>query len=337
MVNGMELLLPRCAGIDIGKAELAVCARIVRDDGQLGELVATFGTTTPDLVELRDWLVGLGVTDVVMESTGVYWKCVYWMLEDHMNCVLANARHVKNVPGRKTDMIDAVWLAKLLAHGLLRASFVPPRPVRDLRDLCRNRKALIADHTRQVNRLHKVLEDAGIKLACVATDIMGVSGRSMIRALIAGQTDPTVLAELAKGRMRPKMPELVKALTVGSFGDHHRSELERLLNLAERLEADIDALSTRITELCAPWQRQLELLRTIPGVDRRSAEVIISEIGCDMDRFPTAQHLASWAGICPGQNESAGKRRSATTRKGSKWLRATLIQCARAASRSNNT
>jgi len=199
------------------------------------------------------------------------------------------------------------------------------RPVRDLRDLCRNRKALIEDRTRQVNRVHTILEDAGIKLACVATDIMGVSGRAMMRALIAGETNPAVLAELAKGRMRPTIPKLTKALTVGRFDDHHRVELARLLDLADLLEADIVSLSARITVLCAPWEDLLELVCTIPGVDRRSAEVILSEIGNDMERFPTAGHLASWAGICPGQNESAGKRKSAKTRKGSKWLRGTLI------------
>jgi transposase len=240
------------------------------------------------------------------------------------------------VPGRKTDTIDAAWIAQLLACGLLKASLVPPRPIRELRDLTRYRKALIYERSRSVNRLHKLLEDAGVKLSCVATDVIGVSGRQMLRALIEGQADAEALAELAKGKLRKKLPALRKALE-GRFTDHHAFLLERMLAHIEELEDDIEAISARVEEQIAPFEPAVQLLRTIPGVERRSAEVIIAETGADMSRFPTAGHLASWAGVCPGQNESAGKRKSARTRKGSPWPRATLIESARAASRSRGT
>jgi len=288
------------------------------------------------VLELADWLHTLGVTHVAMESTGVYWKCLYYVLEDDFTVLLVNAAHVKHVPGRKTDTIDAAWLAQLLAHGLLRASFVPPPPIRELRDLTRYRKALINEHTRQVNRIHQLLEDAGIKLGIVATDIMGVSGRLMMRALIAGDDDPQALAELAKRRLRSKIPELRKALT-GRFRGHHAFLLARMLDHAETQERDIAALDTRIEAALTPFAADVELLRTIPGVDRRSAEVILAEIGTDMTVFPTPGQLASWAGMCPGQRDSAGKRGSGKTRKGSKSLRAALVQSARAASRSKGT
>jgi transposase len=333
----VEQLIERCAGIDIGKAELRVCARVPNARGELGELVMSYGTTAPDLAELVDWLTGLGVTHVAMESTGVYWKAPYYALEGSFEVLLVNAAHVKHVPGRKTDTIDAVWLAQLLAHGLLRASFVPPPLFRELRDLTRDRKSVINDHTRTVNRIHKVLEDAGVKLATQASDIMGMSGRAMMAALIAGQRDPTVLADMAKRRMRAKIPQLTKALTAPGFRDHHAYSLARMLDMADRQAADIESLSTRIAALVTPYEHQIELLITIPGVDRRSAEVILAEIGADMTQFPTAAHLASWAGLCPGQRESAGKRGSAKIRKGSKWLRAALIQSARAAARAKKT
>ena len=240
------------------------------------------------------------------------------------------------VPGRKTDTIDAQWIAQLLACGLLRGSFVPPKPIRRLRDLTRYREALIEERSRAVNRLHKLLEDAGIKLACVATDVMGVSGRAMMHALINGQADPEALSELAKGKLRVKLPELRKALQ-GRFEDHHGFLLERMLTHIEELEDDIEALCARIEEEIRPNEPAVELLRSIPGVERRAAEVIIAEIGTDMSVFPTAAHLASWAGICPGQNESAGKRKSAKTRKGSKWLRKTLTESARAAARTRQS
>jgi transposase len=250
--------------------------------------------------------------------------------------ILVNAAHVKHVPGRKTDTIDAAWLAQLLAHGLLAASFVPPPPIRELRDLTRYRKALANERTAAVNRLHKVLQDAGIKIGTFATDVRGVSGRAMIRALIAGERDPAVMADLAQRRMRSKIPDLTKALT-GRFTDHHAFLLGRMLDHIEALEDDIAALDVRIGQAIDPFAELVELLTSIPGVDRRSAHVILAEIGPDMSVFPTAGHLASWAGMCPGQRDSAGKRGSGRTRKGSKWLRAALVQSARAATRCRNT
>jgi transposase len=333
----MEQLIQRCAGIDVGQAESMVCVRVPDAvTGVPAELIASYGTTTPDLLELVDWLRGLGVTHVAMESTGVYWKPIYYLMEDDFTVLLVNAAHIKHVPGRKTDTIDAAWIAQLLAHGLLTASFVPPPPVRELRDLTRYRKALINEKTAQVNRIHKVLQDAGIKLTTYATDVMGISGRAMMRALIAGQSDSAALAELAKGRMRPKIPDLRKALT-GRFREHHGFLLKRMLDHVEAQEADIAALDERIEAALAPFVVQVELLRTIPGVDIRSAQVILAEIGPDMAVFPTSAHLASWAGMCPGQRDSAGKRGSGKTRKGSKWLRAALIQSARSASRTKGT
>jgi transposase len=335
-VEELEELIERCAGIDVGQGEVVVCARVADLQGRRSRLIESFGTTVPDLLALRDWLAGLGVTHVAMESTGVYWKSPYYLLEDDFEVLLVNAAHVKHVPGRKTDTIDAAWLALLLSRGLLRASFVPPPPIRELRDLTRYRKALINERSREVNRLHKTLEDAGVKLATVAADVMGVSGRDMMRALIGGQSDPEVLAELARGKLRAKLPALRKALT-GRFRDHHAFLLERMLAHITDLEADIVALNERIESATAPFAADVELLRTIPGVGQRAAEVILAEIGADMSRFPTPGHLASWAGMCPGQRDSAGKRGSAKTRKGSKWLRTALVESARAASRSKGT
>ena len=305
----------------MGQALLVVCVRLVNGRGELSQEVRSFGATTPDLLVLRDWLASLGVTHVAMESTGVYWKAPYYMLEDDFEVLLVNAAHLKHVPGRKTDVIDAQWIAEILSYGLLRPSFVPPRPFRELRDLTRYRKALIRARTSEVNRLHKVLEDAGVKLATVATDVMGVSGREMMRALIGGVADPQVLADLARARLRAKLPELRKALTA-RFRDHHAFLLTRMLTNIEALEADIDVLSERIAELVEPWAGQLMILDSITGVGPRAAEVILAEIGPDMRRFPTAGHLASWAGRCPGQRNSAGRRGSAKPRKGSPQLSA---------------
>jgi transposase len=257
-------------------------------------------------------------------------------LEDDFAVILVNAAHVKHVPGRKTDTIDAVWLAQPVAHGLLSPSFVPPPPIRALRDLTRYRKALINERTAQVNRTDKVLQDAGIKIATFVSDIMGVSARAMMRSLIAGEHDPALLADLAKGRMRAKIPDLNKALT-GRFGEHHAFLLRRMLDHIEAQEAEIAELDARIKELISPFAAQVQLLATIPGVDRRSAETILAEIGPDMRVFPTPGHLASWAGMCPGQRDSAGKRGSGRTRKGSKWLPATLVQSGRAATRTKST
>ena len=332
----MRRLIDRCAGIDVGQALLVVCVRVVSDRGRLAEEVRSFGATTPDLLELRDWLASLGVTHMAMESTGVYWKAPYYLLEDDFEMLLVNAAHLKHVPGRKTDVIDAQWIAEVLSYGLLRPSFVPPRPFRELRDVTRYRKALIRARTSEVNRLHKVLEDAGVKLATVASDVMGVSGREMMRALIGGVANPQDLAELARARLRAKLPELRKALTA-RFRDHHAFLLARMLAHVEALEADIDVLSTRIAELTEPWQGQLMILDSITGVGPRAAEVILAEIGPDMSRFPTAGHLASWAGRCPGQRESAGRKGSAKHRKGSPWLADVLTECAWAAAKTKGT
>jgi transposase len=335
-VEELDVLIERCAGIDVGQAEVVVCARVPGDDGKTQRLIETFGTTVPDLLALGDWLAGRRVTDIAMESTGVYWKPVYYLLEDAFSVMVVNAAHIKHVPGRKTDTIDAAWIALLLSRGLLRGSFVPPVPIRELRDLTRYRKALTNERSSEVNRIHKTLEDAGVKLSSVATDVMGVSGRDMMRALIAGSADPEALAELARGKLRAKLPALRKALT-SRFREHHAFLLERMLTHVEDLETDIAAISDRIEAACAPFAVQIEALQSIPGVGARVAEVILAEIGPDMSVFPTEGHLASWAGMCPGQRESAGKRGSAKTRKGSKWLRAALIESARRAARLRGT
>lgn len=333
----MEQLIERCAGIDVSRDELRVCVRV--PDAATGaplELIESWGTTTPDLLNLAVSLRSHQVTDVAMESTGVYWKAPYYVLEDEFTVLLVNAAHVKHLPGRKSDTIDAAWLAQLLAHGLLRGSFVPPPPIRELRDLTRYRKALIQERTRQVNRIQKTLEDAGIKLGSVASDIMGVSGRAMMRALIAGRTDPDAVAELARGRMRAKIPQLQKALT-GRFRTHHAFLLDRMLDHAEALDADIADLDARIEQALRPFARQIELLRTITGIQTRSAQVILAEIGADMTVFPTAAHLASWAAVCPGKHQSGRRKGSGKTRKGGNWLRPCLVQCARGAVRSRDT
>jgi transposase len=327
--------LERCCALDVHKASVTACVRVPDRHGNRVELVERFSTMTVDLLALRDWLQGLGVTHVAMEATGVYWKPVWYLLEDEFECLLVNAGHVKQVPGRKTDVSDAQWLCQLLEHGLLRGSFVPPRPFRELRDLTRYRKTLIRERQREVNRLHKLLEDAGIKLATVASDVLGASGRAMIEALISGQGDPDVLAELAKGKLRRKLPALRQAL-LGRFSGHHALLASHMLSHLDDLDHSIDGLSEEIGERLGPFAPELELLETITGVGRRSAEVMLAELGVDMSRFPTDRHCASWVKVCPGTEESAGKRRSGKTGKGNPWLRSTLIECARAASRSRN-
>ncbi len=302
----------------------------------IDEQVRTFSTFTAGLMELRDWLLNSGVTLAGMESTGVYWKPVYYVLENALECWLLNAAHLHHVPGRKTDIIDAVWIAQLVAHGLVRPSFVPPRDIRQLRDLTRHRKAVIEERTREVQRLHKVLEDAGIKLASVASKTLTVSGRAMLEALVAGERDPQVLAELAKGRMRVKIPQLRQALA-GRFNDHHTVIVAEMLARIDHADDTVARLSARVAELTVGYARQIQLLGTIPGVNQRTAEVIGAEIGADMSRFPDAGHLASWAGMCPGNNEPAGKHHSGRTRKGSKWLRKALVEAAHAAARTKDT
>ena len=326
----MDQLIERCCGLDVHRDTVAACVRVPGPDGRRHQEIRTFGTTTADLLALGDWLEAQGVTHVAMESTGVYWKPVYYVLEERFACLLVNAAHLKHVPGRKTDVKDCAWIAQVLEHGLLRGSFVPPAPIRDLRDLTRYRTALTQERTRTANRLHKFLQDAGIKLATVASDILGVSGRAMLEALVRGTTDPTVLADLARGRLRTKRPALRQALA-GRFRDHHAFLVGHLLGHLDDLDEEIGALTTRVEELLAPFAATLERLDTIPGISRRTAEGLVAEVGLDMTRFPTPGHLASWAGLCPGQNESAGKHRSGKTRKGNRWLRAMLIPAANAA------
>jgi transposase len=332
----MDRLIERCAMLDVHRDTVTACVRTPGENGGRRQQLRTFGTTTRRLLELRDWLAGHQVTVVGMESTGIYWKPVFYLLEDDFECWLINAAHMRNVPGRKTDTLDAEWGAQLVEHGLVRPSFVPPRPIRELRDLTRYRKAVIEERGRETQRLHKMLEDAGVKLASVASKTLTKSGRAMLEALVAGQRDPAVLAELAKGRMRAKIPQLREALE-GRFSAHHALIVAEMLARVDHADATIEALSARIDEVIVPFVRQVELLCTIPGVGQRTAEVIIAEIGTDMSRFPDAEHLASWAGMCPGNNESAGKRRSGRTRKGSKWLCKGLVEAAHAAGRSKDT
>jgi len=332
----MERAFERVCGLDVHKATIAACVRVPDGAGRRLQSVQTFGTTTTDLLALRDWLGTHAVTHVAMESTGVYWKPVYYVLEEHVTCLLVNAAHVKQVPGRKTDVQDCAWLAQLLEHGLLRGSFVPPAPIRELRDLTRYRKSLIQERAREANRVHKLLEDAGIKLATVARDVLGMSGRAMLEALVHGTTDPTVLAELARGRMRAKLPALRQALA-GQFRPHHAFLATQILGHLDHLEATVATLSERIETLLAPFADAVQRLDTIPGVNQRTAEVLIAEIGADMSRFPSDRHLASWAGLCPGNHESAGKHKSGKTRKGNIWLRGALIEAALGATRTKHS
>ncbi len=332
----METLIERCAGLDVHKDTVAACVRVPDPAGGRQQLIHTFGTTIADLLALRDWLAAHGVTVVGMESTGVYWKPVYYVLEDDFECRLFNARHLRNVPGRKSDVADAAWIGQLLEHGLVRASFVPPKPIRELRNLTRYRKAQIEERTRESQRLDKVLQDAGIKLSSVASDVLGVSGRAMLQALVEGTRDPVVLAELAKGTLRKKLPQLRAALR-GRFGAHHALLVGTILAKLEFLDEAIAALSAEIEVATRPFAAEVELLRTIPGVDRRTAEGLVAEIGVDMTRFGAAGRLASWTGMCPGNNASAGKHGRGTTRKGSKWLRTYLREAAKAAGRCKAT
>jgi transposase len=328
----METIVERPGALDVHKAQVTACVRVPDKTGRREQHVAEFPTTVNGLLALRDWLAGHGVTQVVMEATGVYWKAPWAILEDEFECLLVNARHVKQVPGRKTDVSDAAWLCQLAEAGLLRASFVPPKPIRQLRNLTRYRKTQIQERAREVNRLHKALEDAGIKLDCVAADVMGKSGRDMLDALVAGETDPAVLADLARRQMRKKIPMLREALA-GHFDEHHRMWIGAILGHIDFLDAQIARLSVMIEEQIRPLATAVELLCTITGIQRRGAECILAEIGSDMTRFHSARHLASWAGQCPGNDQSAGKRRSGKTREGSKWLDYALEEAAMAAIR----
>ena len=332
----METVVERPAALDVHKEQVTACVRSPGGGGQREQHVAEFKTTVQGLLALRDWLKAHGATKVAMEASGVYWKPPWAILEDEFECVLVNARHVKQVPGRKTDVSDAAWLCQLLEAGLLSASFVPPKPIRTLRNLTRYRKAQIGERQREANRLHKILEDTGIKLDCVASDILGASGRAMLDALVAGTTDPAVLADLAKGKLRQKLPALREALE-GRFDAEHGIVVGAILAHIDFLDEQISLLSDAIEEQIRPFAAAVELLCTIPGVQRRTAEVIVAEIGTDMTVFPTAGHLASWAGLCPGNDESAGKRRSGRTRKGSRWLGIALTEAAQANTRSRDT
>jgi transposase len=332
----MEVFHACCAGLDVHKKTVVACIRRVRHDGQIDSEVRTFRTLTAGLVELSDWLDAALVKHVAMESTGVYWKPVFHILESHFEILLVNARHIKNVPGRKTDVKDAEWIAQLLQYGLLRASFIPPPTIRELRDLTRQRTQLVRERSAVANRVQKVLEDANIKLACVVTDVFGVSGRAILSALTDGRNDPEELAKLARGRLRQKRPELTLALQ-GLVSDHHRFLLRTLCRHVQDLEDLIASYTARIEEVVLPLSEAAARLQTIPGLGERAAEVIVAEIGTDMATFPTAGHLASWAGMCPGNNESAGKRRTGKTTKGSQWLRTMLVQVAWAASHTKET
>lgn len=350
----MEVVYERCCGLDVHKRTVVACLLTPGSGGRATVAIRTFSTMTDELLELGDWLAGAGCTHIAMESTGVYWQPIWYLLEDRFSLLLVNAAHIKAVPGRKTDVRDAEWIADLLRHGLLRGSVVPDQPQRELRDLTRYRSALVAERSAAANRLQKALEGANIKLASVATDILGRSGRAMLDALVAGDTDVAALARLAKGRMRPKIAELERALT-GRFGPHQRFLVARQLAHIDALDALIAELSDEITRrlqafapppepLDAPGgagppaaEEAIARLETIPGVGRRTAEALVAELGLDLRRFPTAGHLASWAGMCPGNHESAGKRLSGKTRKGNRALRAALVEAAHAAGHTKQT
>lgn len=332
----MEILYPRCAGLDVHKESVCACVLTPGPEAEPLKQIQQFGTTTSELGRLRDWLAANGVTHAAMESTGVYWKPVFNILEGGCRLILVNARHIKQVPGRKTDKADCAWIASLLRHGLLEASFVPEPEVRQLRDLCRMRTTLVRESVRVGNRLRKVLEDANLKLDSVASDALGVSGRCMIRAVIEGRTDPVELAELARGRLRAKRPELERALE-GRITAHHRFLLQELMRQLDFLEQQVERFEEQIDRAMRPFEWAAGLLTTMPGVDRTAACALIAEIGVDMSRFASARHLASWAGLCPGNNESAGKRRSGKSHRGNRWIKGVMTEIAWAATRTKNS
>ncbi len=332
----MEVLYPRCCGLDVHKKTVVACLLTPGPDGATTKVIRTFGTMTAELMELADWLTAEGCTHVAMESTGVYWKPIWNLLEQRFHLLLVNARHIKAVPGRKTDVHDSEWIADLLQHGLLQGSFVPDRAQRELRELTRYRTTLVRERTAQANRLQKTLEGANIKLAAVATDILGTSGRQMLAALAEGSLEPAAIADLAKGLLRKKLPQLEQALT-GQVDTHQRFLIRQHLVQIEGLETAVADVSAEIAARLRPVDDVLTRLDTIPGIGRWVAEALVAELGTDMSRFPSSQHLASWAGMCPGNNSSAGKRYSGKTRKGSPWLRVLLIQAAHAAGRTRGT
>lgn len=332
----MQTLIERGCGLDVHQATVVACLLVVLKNGQIQKQVRTFGTTTRELLGLREWLQSEGCVHVAMESTGVYWKPVYAVLEGAFEIVVANAQHIKKVPGRKTDVKDSEWIADLLCHGLLRTSFVPPKPIRELRDLTRYRRKLVESQVAERNRLLKLLETANIKLASVATDVFGISGRLMLRALIEGKATPQEVAELAKGKLRKKISELELALE-GKLEEHHRFLLQLQLDRLEAAEKDLAILEQRIQEKLKPYEAQLTLLDEIPGVDWTLAAVIIAELGVDMSVFGNVSQLASWAGVCPGNNESAGKRKSSRIPKGNVYLKTALVEAANSAAKAKGT
>jgi transposase len=332
----MQVLYERCAAIDVHQKTAVTTILVSQPDGSPQKQTRTFATMTSDLLALEDWLRGLGITVVAMESTGVYWHPIFNILEEGRTIILVNAQHMKAVPGRKTDVKDSEWLADLLRHGLLKASFIPPKPIRELRDLTRYRKTLVQERSQEVNRLQKLLEGANIKLAAVATDVLGKSGRDMVEAVIGGEQDAEALAALARGRLRAKLPDLRKALE-GRVQPHHRFLLQRILAHIDFLEQSIAQVEQEIEQHLRPFEEALELVQSITGLQATTAAGILAEIGIDMTRFPSDKHLASWAGVCPGNKQSAGKRLSGKTTAGNTHLRALLGEAAWAAARTKGT
>ena len=331
----MEVLYPRCAGLDVHASSITACLRIATGH-EVTHQHRTVATTTAGLLELAEWLEAAGCTHVAMEATGVYWKPVWHVLEGEFELVLANAAHIRNVPGRKTDVNDAMWIADLLAHGLIRSSFVPPAPIQELRDLTRTRKQLVREAAQHSLRIQKVLEDANLKLASVLSDVLTASGRAMLKAIIAGESDPERLADLARGTARRKRPELVEALR-GRITAHHRMMLKLHLDLIADLDRALAEVDAAVGKALAPIRERARLLTTMPGISDRTAQVVVAEIGTDMTRFPSPAHLISWAGLCPRHDESAGKRRSTGLRPGDPWLKTLLVQVAWCATRAKDT
>jgi len=326
----MEIIYPRCCGLDVHKATVVAC--VITPESKD---IRTFGTVTPELLKLKAWLSECKVTHIAMESTGVFWKPIYNLLEDAFSLMLVNAQHIKTVPGRKTDVKDAEWIADLLRHGLVQGSFVPDRGQRELRELVRYRRTLIEERAREVNRIQKVLEGANVKLSSVATDVVGVSGKAMLEAMINGVDDPKALAEMAKGTLRRKKASLEEALQ-GIVSNQQKMLLRIQIEHLDFLDKQIAQLDSEINSRMHPIEESIERLDSIPGLDRRNAEDVLAEIGTDMNRFPTSAQLSSWAGLCPGNNESAGKRKSGRTRNGNRWLCSALVRAARATTRRSN-
>lgn len=331
----MEVIHPKCAGLDVHQKTVVACVRTMTGR-EVAHEVRTFGTTTRDLFELADWLETHGCTHVAMESTGVYWKPVWHVLAESFELVLANAMHIRNVPGRKTDVNDATWIADLLAHGLIRSSFVPPEPIREMRDLTRTRKQLVRESASHTLRVQKVLEDANIKLTGLISDVLGTSGRAILQALVAGESDPERLADLTSGRLKASRQQIIDALH-GRVTEHHRFMLKLHLAQIDALENAVRVVEARLGDALRPFRAAIERLSTMPGVSETVARVIVAEIGLDMGRFPTSGNLISWAGLCPRMHESAGKRKSNRTRPGASWLKTALVQAAWAAARAKDT